>query len=64
MILLDLEYSQAGYTPTQFQKDLLPEAYQSRVRVLYDGIPTDFWRRQDVAERTIGKHRFDPTKNR
>lgn len=45
MILLDMEYCRAGYSPTEFQASLLPAAYRPKVRVLHDGIDTQFWRR-------------------
>jgi glycosyltransferase involved in cell wall biosynthesis len=46
-VLLDLEYCTAGYTPTRFQHGLLPTAYAGKVRVLHDGIDTNFWRRRE-----------------
>jgi glycosyltransferase involved in cell wall biosynthesis len=60
MILLDLEYCQAGYTATEFQKSRFPNAYQPKIRVLHDGVPTDVWYRQEVLDRTVGKRQFDP----
>ena len=60
MILLDLEYCQAGYSPTEFQASLMPSAYRDKLRVLHDGIDTDFWRRRPPAERTVGRHTFGP----
>lgn len=60
MILLDLEYCQAGYSPTEFQAGLFPAAYRDKLRVLHDGIDTRFWRRQPPAERTFGKLKFGP----
>jgi glycosyltransferase involved in cell wall biosynthesis len=60
MILLDLEYCQAGYSPTAFQASLMPAAYRPKVRVLHDGIDTDHWRRQAPAERAFGPHTFGP----
>jgi len=54
MVLLDLEYCTAGYSPTHFQHGLLPEAYRSKVRVIHDGVDTAFWRprepKKEVAE--------------
>ena len=51
MSLLHLEYCDAAYSPTHFQHSLLPEAYQRKVKVVHDGIDTEFWRRQGPAER-------------
>jgi len=45
-VLLDLEYCSAGYTPTHFQRSLLPGAYADKLRVIHDGIDTNFWRRR------------------
>ena len=59
-ILLDLEYCQAGYSPTAYQASLMPEAYQHKLRVLHDGIDTQFWRRMALEERGIGSYRFGP----
>ncbi len=52
MFLLDLEYCTAGCVPTLFQKRKLPEAYDSKVHVIHDGIDTDFWQRRDLPEQT------------
>ena len=59
MMLLDLENCAAGYAPTDFQKSLFPLAYRSKIRVIHDGIDTDYWRRQRLPERRIGRMRFD-----
>jgi glycosyltransferase involved in cell wall biosynthesis len=60
MILLDLEYCQAGYSPTAFQASLFPDAYRDKLRVLHDGIDTEFWRRRSLPERSLGKLKFGP----
>jgi glycosyltransferase involved in cell wall biosynthesis len=54
MILLDLEYSTAGYTPTCFQKSLFPEKYSEKIEIIHDGIDTDFWQRDPEPSRTLG----------
>jgi glycosyltransferase involved in cell wall biosynthesis len=38
MILLDLENCATGYCPTEFQRSTFPQAYQNRLRVLFDGV--------------------------
>ena len=53
MILLDLEACVAGYTPTRWQSGLLPDAYASKVRVIHDGVDTEFWRRR-AGPRRLG----------
>jgi glycosyltransferase involved in cell wall biosynthesis len=60
MILLDLEYCQAGYSPTEYQAGLLPAAYRPKLRVLHDGIDTLFWRRLALPQRGFGPHQFGP----
>jgi glycosyltransferase involved in cell wall biosynthesis len=58
LILLDMEYCRAGYSPTEYQASLMPAAYRPKLRVLHDGIDTDFWRRRPPAERAFGPHTF------
>jgi glycosyltransferase involved in cell wall biosynthesis len=60
MILLDLEYCAAGYSPTKFQHSLLPEAYRHKVRAIHDGIDTSFWRRRQVSDELLGKLEVRP----
>jgi glycosyltransferase involved in cell wall biosynthesis len=60
MILLDMEYCAAGYSPTAYQADLMPAAYRPKIRVLHDGIDTKLWRRNPAVERVIGGRRFGP----
>jgi glycosyltransferase involved in cell wall biosynthesis len=43
MILLDLELCTAGYSPTRWQRDLLPATYRNKVNVVFDGIDTAVW---------------------
>jgi len=58
MVLLDLENCTAGYCPTRFSKALLPKAYRSKIRVLHDGIDTDFWQRRKAGDRRLGRFQF------
>jgi glycosyltransferase involved in cell wall biosynthesis len=58
MILLDLEYCTAGYSPTDYQRQLMPDAYQSKLRTIHDGIDTDFWTPRTDGERTVGSLRL------
>lgn len=59
MILLDLETCAAGYTPTRWQRNLLPDVWQSKVEIIHDGVDTELWRRAAVPRRlgdeTIGE---------
>ena len=38
MILLDLQNCRVAYTPTHFQKSRFPAEYQSKLRVIFDGV--------------------------
>jgi len=54
MLLLDLENCRRGYSPTHFQRQLFPEAYRSKIDVIFDGIETDIFHRRDHLPRRIG----------
>lgn len=58
ILLLDFEYCDGGYTPTHFQHSVLPETYKDKIRVIHDGIDTDFWKRQENPDRAVGPHSF------
>ena len=60
MILLDLEYCAAGYTPTRWQHSQLPAVYADKVQILHDGVDTGFWRRRPPAGRVLGDLRLGP----
>lgn len=60
MMLLDLETCQAGSTPTLYQRSLFPATYTAKLRVIHDGIPTDFWQRRTVTDRQIGGRVLGP----
>ena len=51
MILLDLHACAAGYSPTVWQRDLLPAEWRGKVSVIHDGVDTDLWRRRTVPRR-------------
>jgi glycosyltransferase involved in cell wall biosynthesis len=54
MILLDMEYCAAGYSPTHYQHGLMPDAYKPKIRVIHDGIDTGVWHRHELPERRVG----------
>ncbi len=59
MILLDMEYCAAGYAPTRYQHELLPEAYRPKIRVIHDGIDTSVWKPAAAGtERRVGSLRL------
>ena len=43
MILLDLQNCQVGYTPTHFQKSRFPTEYDSKIKVIFDGIDRNLY---------------------
>ena len=53
MILCDLQTCTAGYSPTEWQRSLFPQEYQSKIRTIFDGIDREFWYRRKVP-RFIG----------
>ena len=60
MILLDLEYCAAGYSPTEFQHGLFPDRYRSKIEVIHDGVDTSFWRRRPIDDRMVEALRIPP----
>jgi glycosyltransferase involved in cell wall biosynthesis len=50
-VLLDLYSCAAGYSPTQWQHDLFPQEYQSKIATIFDGIDRQFWYRRPAARR-------------
>jgi glycosyltransferase involved in cell wall biosynthesis len=60
MLLLDLENCDAGYCPTQWQWGTLPDTYQPKVEVIFDGIDTSVWSRHEGIERRIGDRVVGP----
>jgi glycosyltransferase involved in cell wall biosynthesis len=59
MILLDMQYCTAGYSPTRYQHSLMPDAYRDKIRVLHDGIDTRFWRPRELEGRRVGNLELD-----
>lgn len=53
-LLLDLEECDAGYSPTRWQRNLFPATYRHKIRTIFDGIDTTFWRRREEIPRQIG----------
>jgi glycosyltransferase involved in cell wall biosynthesis len=58
--LLDLEACRAGYSPTRWQRDTLPEAYRPKVEVIFDGVDTRIWRRREGGPRQVGGRTIAP----
>jgi glycosyltransferase involved in cell wall biosynthesis len=60
MLLLDLENCDAGYAPTRFQQSQLPTEFRPKVRTIFDGIDTDFWRPVERPVRRVGPIEVPP----
>ena len=55
--LLDLESCDLGYCPTQWQRSLFPDAFQSKLSVAHGGIDTNYW--CPAASDEAGNDEFD-----
>lgn len=49
--LLDLHNCDAAYSPTEFQRSTFPAEYQPKIRVIFDGIDTETWKRDNNPPR-------------
>ena len=54
MLLLDLENCDAGYSPTQWQRDQLPQEFHDKVTSIFDGIDLSIWRPDHTPPQSIG----------
>jgi glycosyltransferase involved in cell wall biosynthesis len=50
---LDLDHCDLGYSPTEWQRSLLPAEYRPKVRIVFDGIDTNLWKPMPDAPRQI-----------
>jgi glycosyltransferase involved in cell wall biosynthesis len=55
LVLADLQACTAAYSPTQWQRDLFPAEYRSKIATIFDGIDREFWHRRQ-APRQIGQY--------
>jgi glycosyltransferase involved in cell wall biosynthesis len=53
MHLLDLVQCTRAWTPTEYQRDLYPPEFRSKIEVIFDGIPIERFHRQTVPGRRI-----------
>lgn len=53
-LLLDLEECDAAYSPTRWQRNLFPTTYRPKIRTIFDGIDTTFWRPLGAVPRQVG----------
>src|SRR5439155_21290735 len=54
-LLIDPNNCDAGYSPTQWQRDRFPEVYRPKTRVVFDGVDTALWRPQPRQPRQAGR---------
>jgi glycosyltransferase involved in cell wall biosynthesis len=58
MLLLDLENCDAGYSPTAWQRSCFPSVYQPKIRQIFDGIDTNFWKPRDDRHQQVANATF------
>jgi glycosyltransferase involved in cell wall biosynthesis len=55
-LLLDLESADGAMSPTQWQRDRFPLVFRDKIRVIFDGIDTNLWRRRErTSPRRVGQ---------
>ena len=59
-LMLTLEAMDCGVSPTHFQRDTMPRAYQDRIEVIFDGIDTAAVKPNKAATLQIGGHTLRP----
>ena len=60
MLLIDLENCDAGYSPTLWQRNRLPELFHQKVRVIFDGIDVNVWKPQPNLPRVVNGMTIPP----
>lgn len=58
MLLLDLDNCDAGYSPTQWQRERLPAEFQGKLSTIFDGIDTTLWRRTSDVPPQFGGYKI------
>jgi glycosyltransferase involved in cell wall biosynthesis len=54
VLLLDLENCDAGYSPTQWQRERFPALFRDKIDVIFDGIDTERWQPRTGLARRVG----------
>ncbi len=54
IFLLELNDCDRGYSPTEFQRNQLPQEYRQKVTTIFDGIDTNLWKPLEHPDRLIG----------
>ncbi len=62
-ILIDLYSCDAGISPTKFQAKQFPKEFQHKIKVMHDGIDTDFCKPDDNAKFYVKEKNLTLTKN-
>lgn len=62
-LYIDLDICDAGISPTNWQKSQFPRKFQDDIRVLHDGVDTDFCRPDNNAKFMIKEKKLQLTKN-
>lgn len=60
-LLLDLDNCTAGYSPTRWQRDRLPDRYHDKVDVIFDGVDTQIWKPMPDAPRILQNRQIPAT---
>jgi glycosyltransferase involved in cell wall biosynthesis len=55
LVLLDLRACAAGYSPTEWQRNLFPKEYRSKISTIFDGIDRSVWQRRSVPRQIGGR---------
>jgi glycosyltransferase involved in cell wall biosynthesis len=53
MVLLDLDNCDAGYSPTDYQRNLFPKELQPKLRTIFDGVDTNVWKPMPDLPRNV-----------
>ena len=54
MLLLDLENCDAGYSPTNWQRERLPQEFQHKLSTIFDGIDEHVWQPAASPQHKVG----------
>ncbi len=52
-LLLDLSNCDVGYSPTLWQTSLFPAEFRPKIRTIFDGVDTSFWRPMPHGQRRV-----------
>lgn len=62
-VLMDLNSCDAGLSPTKWQKAQFPKEYHSKIKVIHDGIDTEFFKPDADAKFLINENNLTLTKS-